>query len=125
MANRLASAARRLRGRIQQHASQAVLYSRSGVTVGFDATAGKTEFDVDSQGLVERIESHDWIFPARRLILAVGQTLPQAGDQITEPGGSTHYVYEVTRFGNNPPYTFLDPGRTMLRVHTKLIKRET
>ena len=74
-----------LSDKLQQHASQAVTYQRGADTVPLNATIGRTQFELTGEeGIVERIESRDFLIPAADLVLAGETTLPERGDLIIE-----------------------------------------
>ena len=108
-----------------QHMSQSVTYHRSIDSVAVQATIGRTVFEVDDgTGILEKIESRDFLMLAADLVLASEVTLPQRGDRIKETAGDKVYVYEVLAPGKEPHYRFSDPYRKTLRIHTKLVDTE-
>jgi len=105
--------------------SRTVSYCRGKDSVDVRATIGKTVFEVDSgYGVVERIESRDFLIPAERLVLDYDQTVPRRGDRIKETVGEQTFVYEVMAPGNEDCWRYSDPFRKVLRIHTKLIGQE-
>ena len=115
-----------LADQLKSHASRSVTYSRGAQSVAVNATIGKTEFEIeDDAGVVQRIESRDFLIQAADLLLGGSITLPVAGDQIRETQGSNTFVYEVMAPGNEPPYQFSDPYRKLLRIHTKHVGIES
>ena len=125
MADLLEQAAGWLDGMRQAHLSRPVLYCREGECVEVAATVGKTVFEVDSgYGVVERIESRDFLIPADRLVLDYDQTVPRRGDRTKETVGEQVLVYEVMAPGNEDCWRHSDPFRRTLRVHTKFVGQE-
>ena len=109
-----------------RHMSRPVTYRRAADNVDVQATVGKTEFEQsDQNGLIQRIESRDYLIRTTDLVLAGQQTLPRAGDQVRETAGASTHVYEVMAPGNEPPFRYSDPFRRTLRIHTKHIATET
>lgn len=77
------------------------------------ATVTTSTFDeVDSYGVVHRVEYRDFIFPYQ------GFT-PMAGDRIVETVGDRDLVYVVSCPGGGQCYSEI-ADRTALRVHTLL-----
>ncbi len=109
-----------------KHMTRSVLYQRGTSSVEVLATIGKTMFEVDSgQGILERVESRDFLVLAADLVLDAQATLPQAGDQIRETQGTRTFVYEVMAPGSEPAWRYSDAFRKTLRIHTKQIDTET
>ncbi len=108
-----------------QHMTRTVLYQRGTDTVELVATIGRTAFEqADEFGVIHRIESRDFLVRVSDLVLATVQTLPKAGDQISETTGDQTFVYEVMAPGNEPPWRYSDPYRRTLRIHTKHVATE-
>ena len=125
MANLLEQGAAWLAGQLQTHASARIVYQRDNDAVILQATIGKTEFEIDDgSGVLQRVESRDYLVPTAALRLAGVQTLPIVGDRIRETQGSRTFVYEVLAPGKEPHYRYSDPFRTLLRIHTKLVATE-
>lgn len=107
------------------YAARAVTYRRGAASVELAATVGRTEYDVDTgHGVVEGYESRDYLLRTADLIIAGGQTTPEAGDRIEEvlpAGGDATVVYGVMAPANEPLWAYSDPGRVTMRVHTKQI----
>jgi len=107
------------------HMSRTVTYVRDALSVDVSAAIGRTVFEVaDAHGIIERVESRDFLIPTEQLVLADVETLPQRGDRIRESAGGAVYVYEVMAPGAEPHYRFSDPYRKTLRVHTKHVETE-
>jgi hypothetical protein len=126
MSNVLEQGAAWLADQLKTHASTEVLYTRGADQVTVNATIGKTEFEVDDgSGLLQRVQSRDYLIQAADLQLGGSPTLPLAGDRIRETVGDKTYVYEVMAPGKEPCYRFSDPFRRLLRIHTKLVATES
>ena len=105
--------------------SRTVSYCHGKDSVDVRAAVGKTVFEVDSgYGVLERIESRDYLVPAVDLVLDGETTLPARGDRIKETDGGKVFVYEVMAPGSEPHFIFSDPYRRTLRIHTKFIGTE-
>jgi len=108
-----------------KHLSRLVTYQRGGASVDVRATIGKTIFEVDDgYGVIEKVESRDYLIPAAELVLADQTTLPERGDRIRETQDDKVYVYEVMAPGKEPHFRFSDPYRRTLRIHTKHVATE-
>jgi len=122
MADLLANAATWLAQQRTKHLSQPVLYRRDSDSVTVFATIGKTEFEIDDDyGVVQRIESRDFLILTADLVLAGVFSLPQRGDIIEEMSGSETLQYEVTAPGKEPCWRYSDLHRQTLRIHTKFM----
>ena len=107
------------------HMSRTVTYVRDALSAEVSAAIGRTVFEVvDAHGIIERVESRDFLIPAEQLVLANAETLPQRGDRIRESAGGAVYVYEIMAPGAEPPWRYSDPYRKTLRVHTKHVETE-
>lgn len=107
------------------HMTRTVVYQRGADAVEIAATIGRTEFEqVDEHGVVQRLQSRDFLVRASDLVLAGAPALPKAGDRIRETVIAQTFVYEVMAPGNEPPWRYSDPYRRTLRVHTKHLSAE-
>lgn len=122
MRDLLATAGAWLAAKRLEFMSQYVNYTRGVVTVQVRATIGRTIFEqIDSQGVVERTESRDFLIPAGDLVLNGAASLPVPHDRIAETQGAVTYTYEVMAPGAEPCWRWSDPYRQTLRVHTKQV----
>lgn len=102
-----------------------VAYRRGDQSVNVTAVVGTTVFRLtDDVGVVESVQSRDYLVQAADLVLGGSAALPQRGDSIRETHGSTTYVYEVLAPNNEPPFSYSDTGRLLLRIHTKHVATE-
>ena len=109
-----------------EHATRSVTYHRGADSVQVQATVGKTIFEIDNgYGILEKVESRDYLILTVDLVLNGQEILPQRGDQVKETDGSKTYTYEVMAPGKEPHYRFSDPYRKTLRIHTKQVDVET
>jgi len=100
-----------------------VIYSRGDNQVLLSVTFGRTEFEVETAGVVTvQTSDRDFIFPAAELILDGAIATPLRGDLVTviTEQGTVGDVFEVLAPGGATPYRKMDPEGTMLRVHGKL-----
>ena len=125
MADVLERGAQWLCGQRHAHMTRAVVYTRGGDSIELAATPGRTEFEqVDGFGVIHKLESRDFLVRAVDLVLASVQTLPVAGDRISEADGDRTYIYEVMAPGDEPPWRYSDRYRQTLRIHTKHVDTE-
>jgi len=107
------------------HMTRTVVYERGASSVEVQATLGQTTFEQsDDFGIVQKIESRDFLIRTADLVLDGKTTLPKAGDRIRDTSADQIFVYEVMAPGNEPPFRFSDPYRKALRIHTKHIGTE-
>ena len=108
-----------------QYMSEAVTYHRGADSVEVQATIGKTDFEVDNgTGILQRIESRDFLILAADLILAGQEIEPQRGDRIRETCRDKVYVYEVLAPENEDCWRHSDTFKKTLRIHTKQVDVE-
>ena len=126
MVNMLEHGAAWLADQLKTHASTEVVYQRGADQVTVNATIGKTEFEIDDgSGLIQRVQSRDYLIQAVDLQLGGSPALPVAGDRIRETVGDKTHVYEVMAPGKEPHYRYSDPFRKVLRIHSKLVATES
>lgn len=102
---------------------QLVTYRRGAQTIAeLRVSVGQSKFDLETStaGVYDPIESRDYIVTASDLVLNSVQIEPARGDQIEEEDGT---IYEMLPTQNAPPFRYCDPGRTALRIHTKLLSK--
>jgi hypothetical protein len=108
---------------VRNHAATPVQYHRGTTTVLVAASKGHTTFDVtDPEGSVLRVDSVDFIVATAALDHGSGPVLPKRGDRVTDAQGVEH---EVSHPSGQAPYAWCDPGRKLLRIHTKRIGTDT
>ncbi len=108
-----------------EHMTRSVVYERGAESIDIAATVGRTEFEqTDEYGVVQRLESRDFLIRTAELVLGGQRVLPQAGDQIREISGNQMHRYEVMGPGGAPPWRYSDAYRLTLRIHTKHIGTE-
>lgn len=107
------------------HMTRRVEYRRGGQSAPLNATIGRTLFEqVDRMGIVQCVESRDFLVLRTDLVLGGVETLPKAGDRVIDPDGTSVAVYEVMAPGAEPPWRYSDPYRRTLRIHTKHVGSE-
>jgi hypothetical protein len=105
-----------MRSQLLASVSIEVTYHRNTSSVTLSAVVGTTTFEaVNEYGIVERVQTRDYLIPSKELILGGSPTLPMAGDRITEGARE----FEVTAQGGEPAFRYSDPSQTILRIHTK------
>jgi hypothetical protein len=111
-----------------EHMTRTVVYERGGVggsSVEVQATLGETTFEqADDFGIVQKIESRDFIVRTVDLVLDDQAALPKSGDRFRDMDGEHVFIYEVSAPGSEPPFRYSDPYRKALRIHTKHIATE-
>jgi hypothetical protein len=106
------------------HMSRTVVYQRGAESVEVPATIGRTIFeqvDAAGSGIVQRLESRDFLVLRTDLVLSGIEVIPRAGDRVLDPAGANTELYEVMApsGGGEPPFRYSDPYRRTLRIHTK------
>lgn len=108
-----------------EHMTRTVTYHRGNSSVELQATLGQTNFEQsDEYGIVQKVESRDFLVRTEDLALDGEAVLPKAGDLIRDTVGANVFVCEVSAPGNEPPFRYSDPYRKALRIHTKHIATE-
>ena len=111
-----------------RYLTKPVTYRRSATGGGIPqelsvlATVGTTTFEVVSAaGVLERIESRDYLIGAASLAV-LGP--PQRGDQVLEITAGARHTAEVLAPGREPHWRWSDVNRTCYRIHTKHLQTE-
>jgi len=108
-----------------EHMTRTVVYERGASSVEVQATLGETTFEqADDFGIVQKIESRDFLIRTGDLVLNGQPALPKSGDHIHDTSGTKVFVYEVSAPGSEPPFRYSDPYRKALRIHTKHVATE-
>ena len=108
-----------------RHLTGVVTYRRGGVSVDLPATTGRTLFEVDGgRGILEKVESRDFLVRGSDLVLGGATVLPERGDRVRETRGGMVFVHEVMAPGGEPHFRWSDPYRRTLRIHTKQVGTE-
>ncbi len=112
-----------LASQLRQHASLPVTYRRGDERIPIFATPGSSdaETDPDAEMRVDHTQ-RDWLVEASQLVLGGLHGMPEAGDRIEEVTPGRCYTWQVlTPDGRELPYAESDTGRSMFRIHTKLV----
>lgn len=108
-----------------QHLTRSVVYQRGTSSAEVPATIGKTVFELDDgYGVLEKVESRDYLVLRNALVLDGQVALPERGDRVRETDGTKVQVYEVMAPGKEPHWRYSDPYRKTLRIHSKHIGTE-
>ena len=123
MADRLQTGATWLAEQQAAHASHAVTYTRGGVSASVAAMVGLSTWEsVDAGGgILERVETRDYIIRVADLRLDGTAVEPAAGDRIAESIGSQTVTYEVMAPADEQPWRYADGYAQQYRIHTKRI----
>lgn len=109
-----------------KHLSRTIKYRRASDELEIQASIGRTVFEQENgSGVIERIETRDYLVLADALAFGGTITLPRTGDQIGEVNDSEVFVYEVMAPGREPAWRYSDPYRKTLRIHTKFMGTES
>lgn len=116
-----------LTGQLAANASQSVIYRRGGAEATVRATVGQKLLrlqDLDG-GIRMEWTDLDLCIPAADLVVNGVPIEPERGDEVrvTRADGVVE-TFEVHAFGNEPPWRWSDPHRSMARVHLKLVGSE-
>lgn len=97
-----------------------IVYTRPGepdLSVTLWALPGRSSHDVvQSNMVVEQIQSLDFIVKVADLVLGGSATLPQPGDYCTTEDGSVHWLLNV---GGEPRWKYTDQTKQFIRLHFK------
>lgn len=126
MPNMLESGMEWLASQLQEHAGRSVTYTRAAASVTLTATLGRKLLKVGDEfgGLRMVVTDRDYIITAADLILSGSLTLPAKGDTITDagdPDGVSRTWEVLSPGGDEAPWNWSDPYRTLIRVHTKQV----
>ena len=110
----------------------ATIRSQYGLTVTYSrdtddienlaAAVGRSTFEgTNNEGLITQAQVRDYLIAAAYLVISDAQIEPRPGDTIAEVIGTTTHTYEVVApQPDEPCYSYSDPDKTQLRIHTKL-----
>jgi hypothetical protein len=98
-----------------------ITYYDGDRNVDLVALRGRSAFEVlTAAGQIDSYESDDFICLAADLVIDGTPVLPIVGAVVQIAAGGGYEKYEVLKLPGKKPYT-LDPTRTVLRIHTKLV----
>ena len=122
---RLDNATARALTRLQTAGGRTVTYRRTPGNDEVEVTAvpGTSSYQrADDLGLVTEMEVHDELIAAADLVFDAAVIEPAEGDQIDVTLHGLTLTYEVMPPGaDEPVWRYMDPGRSALRIHTKLV----
>jgi hypothetical protein len=111
---------------IRRASAETVVYRRGSCEAQVPATfpAARAQGD-DLAGTVRLWEAQDVLITAADLVLDGERILPEIGDEIDRTLEGFLLTFEVLAMdGSQNPFRYQDGGRTGLRVHAKLIRRQ-
>ncbi|PHR99585.1 MAG: hypothetical protein COA78_24770 [Blastopirellula sp.] len=122
--NKLDRAAKRLAKTVLKHGSVVIRFHQVDNevelgTVDIAAAPGDGTFEEESDGLVQVIETSDWLIDPQALIIAGSVIVPSRGDWLAELDSSGVVVeeYAVAAMAGVPPFEKLSRGY-LLRIHS-------
>lgn len=97
-------------------------YLRGATEYGLDPVSkGQTDFRfVGDDGGTVRLQTVDWLFA---FALLTDGELPRKGDRLSEDIGTDIHLYEVTSVNGEPCWSWSDPAKTQIRVHTLFVSK--
>ena len=101
-----------------------VTYVDGALQIPLRVAIGKTLYQaMDARGVIEERDCRDYCFVAADLTTASRAivTVPQRGHRIIEPTAAGSDTFDLLPMESDKPYRYMDPGRLILRVHTKRI----
>lgn len=122
MPNLLAQGVEWLASQLEEHAATPVTFARGADSVAITATKGRSEVEVDDGDSVLRSQVVDWIVRHAALVLAGNQVEPAVGDEFIETVTGATNRYRVLALAGGEIQRPLDPARTLIRIHTKLVR---
>lgn len=123
--NLLENGAQWLADQMDENVSSPVVYVRGSLQCQLDASLAKTQFEVTDQvGMLQNVESHDFILRSAKMLFEGETFVPQASDEIHVVRGEVTHRYVVVQYGNmidstEQFYRWCDPYGKQLRVHTR------
>lgn len=97
-----------------------ITYTRPGepdLSVALWVVPGRSSHEVvQSNMVVEQVQSLDFIVKASEFILDGAVTLPQSGDYCEDEDGSVHSLLNV---GGEPAWKYTDQTKQFIRLHFK------
>lgn len=111
-------------GAVMASRGVAVTYWRGSDFVSVTATPAEERYLVDDgEGYLQQMHARDYLLAASDIDFGGGATPPARGDLIKETIGGAVHTYEVVALGGESHYRYMDPGLSMVRVHTKLVSQ--
>jgi hypothetical protein len=123
--NLLEDGAQWLADQMEESVSSPVVYVRGSLECPLNASLGKTQFEVtDQAGMLQNVESHDFILRASEMLFDGLPFVPKAYDSVLIVRGGVTHKYVVVQYGSmidstEQVYRWCDPYGKQLRVHTR------
>jgi hypothetical protein len=123
--NLLEDGAQWLADQMDTNVSSPVVYVRGSQQCELDASFAKTTFEiVDQVGMLQRVDSHDFILRSSAMSFSGDSFTPKDLDEVrvTRDGQVHRYVvtqYGNTMEGNSQVSRWCDPYGKQIRVHTR------
>jgi hypothetical protein len=109
----LETATASLAAQLRTHTAIDVVYSRSMASISVKATRAATPYESsDTDGIIHRTVARDYLIATTDFPFV---DPPRNGDTITDSGD----VYLVHSMTGETPWRYSDPGRSLMRIHTK------
>lgn len=111
---------------LKKSAGVTVTIRRGALSGTATAIKGQSEHEqVDDTGaIVEQVRLLDWLIAPAEYMLGGEAVEPKAQDLIEEVSGGVTYTYKVlSPIAGQEPWRYTDPHKTLLRVHSKLVKK--
>jgi hypothetical protein len=108
--------------RLLHTAGRRVLYVRGPLACEWWVAVGRSLYQAqDDRGVIEERDCRDFCGIAAELMLTGQTVIPMRGDRIVEQTSAGSDTYDLLPLESDKPYRFMDPGKLLLRVHTKRI----
>lgn len=106
---------------LDRTATQPILYVADTDEIPARATFAPKLLKIDDGQGGTRVEwtDMDFLIPARYLVVAGEPIEPSRGHLVYLRAGDVVQKFEVLPYGDEPPWRWSDPHRSMVRVHTK------
>ena len=99
-----------------------IRYVRGDDAVDLTAVPGSTDYETEtSGGIFESHTARDYLVLAEDLKIGGERVRPKRGDEIRETVAGEEVTFPVMALGGSRHYSFSDPHRQILRVHTKQV----
>ncbi len=123
MANLLRNGVSWLLGQMQAELSDEAIYSRGDRDIACRATLGRKLLRISDGAGQTRVEvtDADFLIAAADLRLGGLDLEPSRGDRLRVALDVGVYEFEVAPYGDEPPFRWSDPWRTIYRIHCKMI----
>ena len=101
--------------------SQTVKYVRGSRAFDVHATFGQKMLKLDNGVGTSYVQwtDMDFLIPTEDLVISGETITPDRGDLIEITFTDKIERYEVSPYGDEPPWRYSDPNQTIVRIHTK------